>query len=560
MKQYIVIALAFILSLIPLAQETEKTFLKKRGIDEIGYYQLELYGFKKEDYIQVCQDIKNLEKKNFRIRFRYAADCNDFHCREVRKWIEEVEKMGIHIKRDQPINYIIARRRSRIDYNESIKELQYFQIILKDFNNLFNSTQYNQAIDNFSLEFLKLYGERGLKNVDIEYLMKLQKAHNDTYERRNSVTTNRIDWYWDFIKKLNDAGIEWYLLNPEYLKNLYFDHIIFQGGYGIYENIVEKIKKLIFEEKIALKDLNNILDIIYDKNKGSFSNYGLRFSVSQFLQDPALKYMCQTYKYFNEDVATEIPLHVGRFLYNLNMTIDRESISIGKIVIERLKRENESVPITIKGKKITYIAHNECWEDGTEKFGTKAFIKRLEAISGNKVTVIRLPQTPTKKEYIDTKQAIIDDIIQSKPGHLWIFDGHGSKKSFWLTNGQNWRTAAESAKNPRCMYITDFEEAFRKRHEKYGEKLHRIKDVFVYKFCFSQTVCRSHRLPKGYNPIFIMGTEFGQSSYSIKETKYGNNCFDEIFSKDKVFLKNFYKELKSYQSNISIYIGNIQIH
>lgn len=198
-------------------------------------------------------------------------------------------------------------------------------------------------------------------------------------------------------------------------------------------------------------------------------------------------------------------------------------------------------------------------------FANAAFTERINFDKPKSFELIRPENNLISLE--ESKRNALDKISEVNTPFTFVFNGHG-ENALYLSDGQipGITDSNEIIETKKTIKITSDElfEAYKKRplspNMKPGEK-----DIFILSSCFNASFirnfyqkCDEENIPK---PIFIGESEFGQFSYSERDSIYNNNFFEGIFptSQEPAKLGNIIMHDRENQnSNPSFYIPDDQ--
>jgi hypothetical protein len=424
-------------------------------------------------------------------------------------------------------------------------------------------------------KFLKLpYAAEVLKQIDVENWFILDEFYYQSILRASA----DINFYGAILHLLKQDDFRNYLYKhlAEFKKAspYMYEHVlwdIFYEDTQIAVRYFEENKNDKLYRKVLLEAIKNKFGIYYPHNQEAFTSmsYALSdlkdaafyeeviesvapgFSIPIFLgfksmmgvaEDPALRSILNIHRSWLPNMDTrEFVNHsswICRNLYFQNREVSESNVKDEYSRILTRKAELESLPL-FSGRNIVLASHGENWgvkDAYQDRFGNYALQGRLQAQQGSGYEFKHFePKSDTLSEIKKAKEESMNAIASTKPPLTYVFDGHGSKDSFFFSDGQlvdelTRQPVVETEKTIKVTY-EEFAEILLKRRANFGDKA-LAKDIFIFSQCYNHNFVRKVNeilKSKGSTcPIMIGESEYDVSSLSDTESKYENYFYDDV--------------------------------
>jgi hypothetical protein len=204
--------------------------------------------------------------------------------------------------------------------------------------------------------------------------------------------------------------------------------------------------------------------------------------------------------------------------------------------ITQLRELYKKTEIIGPSRGIIMIANNEKEQNGSSRFATNELQSRLQSITSKKVKIYTGPEKVSNEEknkenYEKMKESARKEILQTEPGQVFMFNGHGSTGGISLFSDKEKQSALESEYFlSSSELISYFDERYKKMKGK------KSNDVIVLYACFSGSVGKalaSCIAKYEQNTIIITSASPHTVSFSNNNSPKGATLFEQLFPEEK---------------------------
>ena len=222
--------------------------------------------------------------------------------------------------------------------------------------------------------------------------------------------------------------------------------------------------------------------------------------------------------------------------------------------------EDEGIRVSYSISKDKSSASLSIFRDG-EVFAKASVLleegKPDELVFGKAPSTSTLTPKEAKTKAIET----FTKLEPGKNGFVFIFDGHGSGESIYLSDGAPREGGFAVAPDTVSISAQEFADACLARQKKFGSD---TPDVIILACCMSQDFARdvSARIiaKGGASPIFICQTEQGQYGYSDLGDPYGSAFRKLLYQEKPKHIKTFadvidgFNDYYQFDTNPSLFV------
>lgn len=329
------------------------------------------------------------------------------------------------------------------------------------------------------------------------------------------------------------------------------------------------------------------------------------FNTFEFLQDPALSFCADVYKFLPEKDLS-LALKIGRNFYlyrylgnDYDLKIDASTVFQERVLLESYEKRMDDIKL-FEGRNVVALRHRELLgEIGPESFGRSshyfpifsAIKERLASDKGEigKFTRAILAeqrffrseekndlqksigpngtldvtelgdQIPTPEEINKVHDEILDKMRDTKPPMTFYFSGHGGPHGLYFNSGKVQQKPGEPQDFKDFISDEEMAAVLNERTQKFSNQKDLLaQDIYIFDGCFNHTFIRSViQQNNGVQPIMIGPSEYGQPGFSIFAKSERSEYKILQFGKEGTTLGDVRRNEKSYHySNYSIYMPN----
>lgn len=229
---------------------------------------------------------------------------------------------------------------------------------------------------------------------------------------------------------------------------------------------------------------------------------------------------------------------IARNLYFTGQPVTRDTARAEFTRILETRERIGKTPL-FAGRNVLLAAHGEPLDRARfgkapagekNSFGTDGLAAAIRAQQGKGRSFERI-RAENLERTADTKKQILASLRTGAVPFTFYFDGHGSPDGLFLSQGvPNDRGEVQATDPDTFISPQELADAFKARHEAFGEALARQPDVLVMSCCFSSNFMRSFHQALGNvpKPIIIGESEYNQFGYYNPENPLGSEFATEV--------------------------------
>ncbi|TSC58347.1 MAG: Uncharacterized protein Greene041619_571 [Candidatus Peregrinibacteria bacterium Greene0416_19] len=269
---------------------------------------------------------------------------------------------------------------------------------------------------------------------------------------------------------------------------------------------------------------------------------------------------------YNKQVQMRAMIARNLFFQGLEVTQETVQTEMERIMKAREKYRDVTL---FQGRNVLVAAHRETLPKEKEqksgdryRFGKRAVIESIRKQGGllPEQSFIRPEETDESGQ--DAKRRILERIRTLRPPATFVFDGHGSPKALYLSDGEPQDKGFHEKKHTSKITVAELADAFVER----AKNFHTLetddvktKDILILGTCYNSNFIRSfyESLGNDPKPVALGMSEYGQEGYSELSSPFGSQFYSKVLdlgSGTKTTIGTVYENELKGDSNPSLYI------